>query len=78
MNEEYLLGFGARGDDRGERRPFADDRPARPALASRDGRAFAGREAPAGFGFRRDDRYAPRPLREEREGVESEGGSSED
>lgn len=68
MNEEYLLGFGVRGDERGDRtRPYAEDRPSRPPLAARDPRGFNGREGQTGLdGFRRDDRYTSRPLRDER------------
>jgi uncharacterized LabA/DUF88 family protein len=67
MNEEYLLGYGVRGEERDRIRPFAEDRPSRPPLAAREPRGFNGREGQQAFGFRRDDRYPQRPpLRDER------------
>jgi uncharacterized LabA/DUF88 family protein len=69
MNEEYLLGFGARGDERGERLRSYEDRAPRP-LTARDSRTFSSRDGSrdgqSSFGFRRDDRYPARPVRDER------------
>ncbi|HWN82834.1 MAG TPA: NYN domain-containing protein [Candidatus Udaeobacter sp.] len=66
MNEEYLLGFGVRGEERDRVRPY-DDRPPRPPFVPRDPRPFNSREPQPALGFRRDERYPSRPpLRDER------------